>query len=167
MIAQMRGIDRAYLDQYDPSTVHNAMFFEATGLSEELYDVLADIRVVLSAAAAAPKNYDIPGPIEVQVYEGFPGATKDRSGVHVLKLASVREYFEWIGTHGRAQLDRFNGLRSRAHHCFDRLPDGGDGVFAETQKRFVEELPIRSFKEELGEEMYSRVITQRLSTKKD
>ena len=167
LMADMRGIDRAYLDQHDPATIHNAMFFDATGLAEELYDVLADIRVVLSAAATGPRSYDVPGPIEIQVYEGFPGATKDRWGLPVLMLAGVREYFEWIETHGRAQLDRFNGLSSRAHQGFDRLPDGGDGAFAESLKRFVEELPIRSFKEELGEETYSRVITQRLSNKKN
>jgi hypothetical protein len=85
----------------------------------------------------------------------------------VLLLDGVREYFQWVETHGRAQLDRFNGLSRRAHQGFDRLPDGGDGALAESLKRFVEELPIRSFKEELGEETYSRVITQRLSNKKN
>jgi hypothetical protein len=135
------------------------MFFEATGLIQELYHVLADLRVVLMSAIPGPAAYDVPGPIEVQVYEGFPGANKDRWGVPTLMLAGVREFFEWIESYGRLQLDRFEALRTRAHRSFDELPDAGDAAFAESLKRLVEETPIRSFKEILGEETYNRVIS--------
>ncbi|MCC8959486.1 hypothetical protein H8B02_40615 [Bradyrhizobium sp. Pear77] len=139
------------------------MFFSATGLTQELLDVLADIRIVLMATIGGPKSYDVSGPIEVSVYEGFPGATKGRWDLPVLKLDGVREYFEWIGDYGRAQLDRFEALRKRAHQGFDELPDGGDAAFAETRKYMVEEMPIRSFKEDLGQETYDKLIQQRVS----
>lgn len=165
IVAEMRIIDRMYLDQFGPGSIHNTMFFDATGLLEELYDVLADIRVVLLAAVAAPRAYDVPGPIEVQVYEGFPGATTDQWGLPTLQLAGVREFFQWVASFGRTQLDRFEALQVRAHRSFDELPDGGAAARAETLRLLVEDSPIRSFKEALGEETYNRLISQRLSPK--
>jgi hypothetical protein len=125
--------------------------------------VLADIRVVL--LAARPESYDTPGPIEVSVYEGFPGAVKDKWGLPTLMLSDVREFFEWTETHGRALLDRFETLRNQAHRRFDELPDEGGAAFAETMRLVVEESPIRIFKEEIGKETYKRIIGQHLSRK--
>src|SRR5271169_4226862 len=36
-------------------------------------------------------------------------------------LADVRVFFEWVESYGRAQLDRFEALRIRAHRSFDEL----------------------------------------------
>jgi hypothetical protein len=167
LVAELRVVDRAYLDQFDPSPIHNTMFFAATGLLGDLYDVLVDIRVVLMATTAGPLAYDVPGPIEVQVYDGFPGASANRWGVPTLMLEGVREFFEWAESYGRAQLDRFEALRVRAHRSFDELPDGGAAAFANSLKSFVEESPIRTFKEALGDKTYNRLISQRLSPKGD
>jgi hypothetical protein len=166
LVAEMRAVAGAYLDQFDPKVIHNTMFFEATGLLGDLHDVLADIRVVLMAAAiAGPTAYDVPGPIEVPVYDGFAGATTDRWELPTLMLAGVREFFEWVESYGRAQLDRFEALRTGAHRSFDELPDAGEAAFAESLKSLVEESPLRTFKEALGDETYNRLIRQRLSRK--
>jgi hypothetical protein len=80
-------------------------------------------------------------------------------------LAGVREYFEWVERYGRAQLDRFEALRTRAHRTFDELPDAGEGAFAKSLMGLVEESPIRTFKEALGDATYNRLISQRLPPK--
>jgi hypothetical protein len=159
----MRSIYRDYLDQFNPATFHNTMFFEATNLIQELYDVFADLRVALTAAVPGPTAYDVPGPIEVLVYEGFPRATPNRWGLPTLMLADVREFFRWLASYGRALLDRFEALKVRAHQGFGGLPDEGDAAFAKSFKEFVEESPIRTFREALGDETYNRLINQRLS----
>jgi hypothetical protein len=163
VLAELRTIDRIYLEQFTPAPISNWMIFRATGRAEELLEILNDIRVLLMAAIGGPKAYDATGPIEVQVYEGFPGAVKDRRGVDVLPLPDVRSYFAWTENHGSTLLDRFNVLLGQAQHSFDALNDGGDEAFAETLKLVVEEAPIRSFKRELGEETYNRLIEQHLS----
>jgi hypothetical protein len=94
---------------------------------------------------------------------GFPGASTDQWGLPTLMLPGVREFFEWVQTYGKTQLERFEALRDRAHRSFDELPDGGAGAFAEALRALAEEAPVRTFKDALGEEAYNRLIHQRLS----
>jgi len=163
ILSKLRIIGNLYLDQFNPSTIHNTMFFRATGLEAELLDVLADLHVALMAAAVTgPSAYDVPGPIEVSVYKGFPGATTDQLGLSTLVLADVRAFFKWLMRYGTEQLERFDALQIRAHRSFDGLSDRG-AAFAETMKLLVEESPIRTFKDVLGDELYNQLIRSRLS----
>jgi hypothetical protein len=82
-----------------------------------------------------------------------------------LPLRDVRGYFAWIESFGATLLNRFNALHDTARQSFDSLRDGGEAAFAETLKLVVEEAPIRSFKKELGEEAYNRLISRRLPQK--
>jgi Restriction endonuclease len=167
LLAELRAVNRGYLDQFDPAPISNTMFFNATGVSGDLHDILVGIRVALFAAMAGPSAYDVPGPIEVQVFnDGFPGATTDCWGLPTLMLADVREFFNWLESYGREQLDRLEALRIRAHRSFDELPDdAAEAAIANMLRRHVEDMPIRTFKEALGDETYNRLINQRLSRK--
>jgi hypothetical protein len=167
LLTELRVILRIYLDQFDPAPISNTMFFNATGLSRDLHDILVGIRVALFAAMTGPSAYDVPGPIEVQVFShGFPGATTDCWGLPTLMLADVREYFNWLERYGREQLDRLETLCIRAHRSFDELPDdAAEAAVANMLRRNVEELPIRTFKEALGDETYTRLINEHLPRK--
>jgi hypothetical protein len=160
----MRTIDHLYLDQTFPGTIHNTMFFTSTGKGDELWDILADIRLDQFASMGGPKTYDS-GPIEVQVYEGFPDSAVDEWGVWVLTLADARAFFNWFQRFGRSQLDRFEALSRRAHHDFDNLPDDqGDAAMMRSLRLFVEESPIRTFRHDLGDEIYDRLIDTQART---
>lgn len=158
---EARIIDGLYMDQFNPAVISNMMFFTATGCEEEFLDVMANIRIILFSHLARPAAYDTPGPIEVSVYEGFPGAAKDRWGVPTLRFSGAREFFIWFEAYGKEQLVRFETIRSRARASFDVLPDQ-DAAFRATLKATVEELPIRAFREELGEDLYSSLIARHL-----
>lgn len=162
ILRELRSIDRLYLDQFNPASISNWTVFRGTGHKDELLNILVDMRVVITAAIGGPKAYDAIGPINVHVYEGFPGAIKDRWGIFVLPLPNVRDHFSWIESYGASLLDRFNALHGKVRRSFDSLPDGGDSEFARTLKLLIEESPIRTFKDALGEETYDRVIDQRL-----
>ena len=163
VIAELETIDRIYLEQCNPVPIANWMMFSATAREEELLEILNDIRVVLLAYIGRPKTYDVPGPIDVSVYDGFPGAVKDKWGCHILQLPDVRSFFAWIETQGAMLIDLFKALRDQAVRDFETLSDSGEAAFAETLKLLAEETPLRVFRGDLGEETYQSLIHKHLT----
>jgi len=168
VVAELRGIDSLHLDQWETSkAIMNNMPFEKTGKWKELFDLLIDIRVVLFAAMAQPSKYDQKEPINVNVYEGFPGAIRDEYGTYGLPLSSVRSFYKWIIPYAESLLRRYRDLSARVRHAFDSLSD--DEVEASFARSLVEirgEMPIRVFRDLLGDEEYFSLLARKFNTKR-
>lgn len=158
LLLELRGIDSAYLDQMNPFvTIANTMRFEATGLLSALYEILGLIRIVLLAEMVSPRAYDMLGPIEVSAQAGMAEAIQDKYGCWVLRLASVRDYFQWVLSFGQTQIDAFRLLQQTANRKFDALPDQGSAAFDRVFDQIAEETPIRVFRKH-NPEAYDRLI---------
>ena len=124
LMPELKLIDHLHLSQGDTTIpIHNNMIFGATGQWRELSDVLADIRMIIFAAMAQPKTYDVPGPIEIPVHPDTSGAVLDSHGIWSLHLPSVRAYFEWMVLQAQTCLAKYRALHQRAHAAFETLPD--------------------------------------------
>jgi hypothetical protein len=161
-VTQLRLIDHLHLSQNDPAIlIHNNMVFSATKQWREFSDILADVRMVLFAAMAQPKSYDVPGPIEIAVHFDTAGAVLDSHGLWSLFLPSVRAYFEWILQQAMACLAAYEVLANRARAEFELLPDDvATAAFDRAFTQSIEEMPIRVFRDWLGDEVYFTLIKQ-------
>ena len=161
---ELKLIDHLHLSQGDTTIpIHNNMIFGATGQWRELSDVLADIRMIIFAAMAQPKTYDVPGPIEIPVHPDTSGAVLDSHGIWSLHLPSVRAYFEWMVLQAQTCLAKYRALHQRAHAAFETLPDDMANAASERMiNEIIEELPIRVFRDQLGDEIYSTLIKDHL-----
>ena len=160
VVAEMRGIDSAHLDQSETvKTIHNNMFFGTTKQRRELLDVLADIRIAQFAAMSQPKRYDEPPPITVSADEGYPGSVKSVHGDYELHLASVRDFYAWLIPWSRSLVAKYRSLSVQARQTFDALPQGDQRkAFERALNEIKEETPIRVFRDTLGELRYQELL---------
>lgn len=149
-----------YLDQRDTAkTISNLMRFKYTDRLAELYDLLADGRMLFLAMSYGPRSYDQPGPIDVLAYEGYHGATPDRHGVWMLRHDNVRDWFSWAERASKSLLARLASLESEVFQAFDAFDSAfTDTAFKETLREIQEESPVRLLRSIVGEEEYKRLL---------
>ena len=162
IIVELRGIDGAHLAQDTPiMTIHNNMFFNATEQWGDLFDVLADIRIIIFAAMAQPKTYGAPGPIEVLANPDIPGAVAKSDGLYIVLLRTVRDYFEWIMPVAVGLLAKYKAVSKRGHEAFEALPEAQfNKAFERALDAMTEEMPIRAFRKYLGEASYASLLAE-------
>lgn len=157
---EIRRRDRDYLDQGQAiKTAANLMRFEHTGRLVELYDLLAEGRLLIFAMMSGPKSFDQPGPIEVSVDEEYTGAERSRNDLFLLRLKDVRAWFQWVEGASRSLIERFRVLEKATFDTFEALPDAAaDESMKRTFRGIREETPIRVLKSRLQPDEYERLL---------
>ncbi len=158
--AELRMKDTLYLDQWEtPKTIFNLMRFQHTDCLADLYGLLQEGRMLLLQMNFGPRSYDQPGPIETQVYDGYPGAVLDMNGVPVLLHHDVRAWFRWMERSSISVLERINSLEKKVFQAFEELDETEiDAAFDKTLTRIQEESPIRLLRPLVGEAEYRRLL---------
>lgn len=159
IISDIRLIDGMYLGEDESLCTFNRTLFEAAGKFSDMLDVLYEMRMLMVAFHCRPKTIDAPLPIKVQVPDGYPRSIKDKFGISELHFDAFRPYFRWICDTSTKKLAYFQRLRDSAHDIVNSLPDGGNDYYQQALNRIAEEAPIRLFKDEIGIDLYQRIIT--------
>lgn len=160
----IRTIHHLHFEQFNPVTIHNNMFFNQPGFGRRLALMhVWSTDLILAATVSCPKDYTGPIPIQVTGYPNDPARYEQENQANGTSYSSVRDFFNEVGRGMDRFVEAFQLLEKEAHDAFDNLEvETQDALLEKALQQFVEETPIRAFKDALGD-AYVRLLSDHIS----